>query len=91
MAIDTLKGARRLREAGFNEAHAVIAAVQEGAEGAEFATKADLAVMAAALRAEIARVRAVLKAEIESIKGAVEAAKAGILGRMLQMILSGVL
>ena len=82
MAIDTLKVARRLREAGFNEAQAdaVIAAVQEGAEGAEFATKADLAVLAAELRSEIAAVR-----------GDISAAKSDILGRMLQMVLSAVL
>lgn len=59
MAIDTLKVAKRLREAGFNEAQAeaVTAAVQESAEGADFATKADLAVLAAELRVEIAAVR----------------------------------
>ena len=45
MPIDTLKVAKRLREAGFTEpqAEAVIAAVQEGTEGAELATRADLA------------------------------------------------
>src|SRR5207244_1817855 len=44
MAIDTLKVARRLREAGFSEpqAEAVVSAVQEGTERADFATKADL-------------------------------------------------
>jgi hypothetical protein len=41
MAIDTLKVAKRLREAGFPEpqAEAVIAAVQEGTEAADLATK----------------------------------------------------
>ena len=45
MAIDTLKVAKRLREAGFTEpqAEAVIAAVQEGTEGTELATRPDLA------------------------------------------------
>ena len=56
MAIDRLKVARRLRDAGFSEtqAEAVVAAVQEGSEGADFATKADLAVLSAEFRAEIA-------------------------------------
>ena len=63
MTIDTLKVARRLRDAGFNEAQAdaVVAAVQEGSEGAEFATKADLAILVAELRAEIAAVRSELR------------------------------
>jgi hypothetical protein len=89
MAIDTLKVARRLREAGFNEAQAdaVVAAVQQGAEGAEFATKADLAVLAAELRAEIA----VVRTEIAGIRGEIGAAKSEILGRVFQMILSAVL
>jgi hypothetical protein len=41
MAIDTLKVTKRLREAGFTEpqAEAVIAAVQEGTEAADLATK----------------------------------------------------
>ena len=45
MAIDTLKVARRLREAGFSEpqADALVAAVQESAESADLATKRDLA------------------------------------------------
>ena len=40
MAIDTLKVAKRLREAGFTEsqAEAFTAAVQEGTEGADLAT-----------------------------------------------------
>ena len=44
MAIDTLKVAKRLREAGFTEpqAEAVTAAVQEATEEAEFATKPDI-------------------------------------------------
>jgi hypothetical protein len=52
MAIDTLKLARRLREAGFNEAQAeaVADAVREGAEGADLATKSDLALTTAELR-----------------------------------------
>ena len=55
MAIDTLKFAKRLREAGFSDpqAEAVIATVQEAAAGAEFATKHDLDVGIAALRSEL--------------------------------------
>ena len=75
MAIDTLKVARRLREAGFSEtqAGAVVAAVQEGAEGADFATKSGLAILGA------------------DLKTAIEAAKSEMLGRMFQMILGAVL
>lgn len=104
MAIDTLKVAKRLREAGFNEAQAepVIAAVQESAEGAEFGTKADLAVLTAELRAEIAAVRGDMREmeqrliarignEIAGVRGEVAAAKSEILGRMFQMILGAVL
>src|SRR4051794_6559517 len=60
MAIDTLKLARKLREAGFNEtqAEAVADAVREGAEGADLVTKSDLALTTAELRAEIAALRA---------------------------------
>ena len=52
MAIDTLKIAKRLREAGFSDpqAEAGIATVQEVAEGGEFATKADLKAEITALR-----------------------------------------
>jgi DNA-binding transcriptional MerR regulator len=107
MAIDTLKVARRLREAGFDEAQAdaVIAAVQEGAEGAEFATKADLALLAAELRAEIAAVRSEMRemeqrliariesvrGEITTVRGEIATLKSELLGRMFQMILSAVM
>ena len=100
MAIDTLKVARRLQDAGFNEAQAeaLIAAVQAGAEGADFATRADLAVLrgeiatlAAELRGEIATLAAELRAEIAAVRADVEAAKAEMLMRMLQMILGAVL
>jgi hypothetical protein len=104
MAIDTLKVARRLREAGFNEAQAeaVAVAVQESSEGADLATKGDLSVQRVELRAEIAALRSEMRemetrliARIEAVKTAtetaIEAAKSEILGRMLQMILSAVL
>ncbi len=77
MAIDTLKVAKRLREAGFTEpqAEAVLDAVQEASAGADLATKGDLAEQSAELKAEIAEVRAEiaevrteLKAEIVEVR-----------------------
>lgn len=104
MAIDTLKVARRLREAGFSEpqAEAVVAAVQEGAEGADLATKADLrllgtelraemAALGAELRAEMAALNTQLRAEIRSIRTSIEAAKSEMMSRMAQMVLGAVL
>jgi DNA-binding transcriptional MerR regulator len=72
MAIDTLKVAKRLREAGFTEpqAEAVTAAVQEATEGAELATKADLGELRAELKAEIREAELRLEARIEAIKSA---------------------
>ena len=100
MAIDTLKVAKRLREAGFTEpqAEAVIAAVQEGTEGADFATKPDIAAVRteiAALRAEfkadIGALRAELKADIREaelrLEAKIEAIKADILNRVFSLIL----
>jgi hypothetical protein len=86
MTIDTLKVARRLREAGFSEpqAEAVVAAVQEGAEGADLATKRDLAELAAELRSEMRVMEQRLIARMEAIK-------AEIMSRMMTMILSAVL
>ena len=93
MAIDTLKVAKRLREAGFTEpqAEAVIAAVQEGTESADLPTKQDL-------RAEIADLRNELKAEIADLRSElrqtelrleakIEAIKADILNRVFGLIL----
>lgn len=100
MAIDKLKVAKRLREAGFTEAQAeaVIAAVQEGAERADLATKADLALLNAELRAEIASVRSEMRemeqrlvTRIEAVRTDIEAAKSAMLYRMLQTILGAVL
>ena len=70
MAIDTLKVARRLREAGFNEAQAeaVAVAVQESSEGADLVTKGDLTVQTVELRAEIAAQGAELRAEIAAVR-----------------------
>jgi DNA-binding transcriptional MerR regulator len=103
MAIDTLNLAKRLREAGFNEAQAeaVAAAVREGTEGAELATKSDLALAAAELRAEIANVRAEMREieqrltvrianEISAVRSEIAALKSDLLVRMLQMVLAAV-
>jgi DNA-binding transcriptional MerR regulator len=100
MAIDTLKVAKRLREAGFTEpqAEAVIAAVQEGTEGADLATKMDIADLRTELKAEIADLRTELKAEIADLRSElrqselrleakIEAIKAGILNRIFGLIL----
>ena len=78
MTIDTLKVAKRLREAGFSDpqAEAVIAAVQEGAASADLATKADIA----ALRSELREAELRLEAKIEAIK-------ADILNRVFGLIL----
>ncbi len=69
MPIDTLKLARKLREAGFNEAQAeaVADAVREGTEGADLVTKSDLALTTAELRAEIAALGSELRAEIAAL------------------------
>src|SRR5205807_6925261 len=62
MAIDTLRVAKRLREAGFTDpqAEAVVASTQEAAEGAAFATKADLDSVRGELKAEITALRSEL-------------------------------
>jgi DNA-binding transcriptional MerR regulator len=82
MAIDTLKVAKRLREAGFTEpqAEAVVAAVQEGTEGADLATKADIAELRAELKADIREAELRLEAKIEAIK-------ADIMSRVFSLIL----
>src|SRR5260370_20942302 len=89
MAIETRRVAKRLREAGFTEpqAEAVVAAVQEGTEGANLATKTDIA----GVKAEIATLRAELKAEIREaelrLEAKIEAIKADILNRVFGLIL----
>ena len=70
IAIDTLRVAKRLREAGLTEpqAEAVTAAVQEATQGAELATKADLAEVkadVATLRSELRQSEPRLEAKIE--------------------------
>ena len=104
MAIDTLKVAKRLREAGFTDpqAEAVVAAVQDAAEGAEFATKGDLGEARTELKAEIAELRTELKAGIAAVRSAlreselrlearIEAIKADILNRVFSLILGALI
>ncbi len=69
MPIDTLKLARKLREAGFNEAQAeaVADAVREGTEAADLVTKSDLALTTAELRAEIAGLGSELRSGIAAL------------------------
>ena len=70
MAIDTLQVAKRLREAGFTDpqAEALTAALQQATEGAELATRGDLAEARTELKAKIAELRAELKAEIAELR-----------------------
>jgi DNA-binding transcriptional MerR regulator len=93
MALDTLKLARRLREAGFNEdqAEAVADAVREGSEGADFAKKHDLDVLRLELRAEIAALRSEIREMEQRLVARIEAAKTELMSRMVQMILGAVL
>ena len=73
--IDTLKVARRLRDAGFSEpqADAVVAAVQEAAEGTDAATKGDLVEVQNLLKVDIAEVRTGLKADIAEVRTGLKA------------------
>jgi DNA-binding transcriptional MerR regulator len=96
MAIDTLKVAKRLREAGFTEpqAEAVIAAVQEATEGADLATKIDignlrteLAAFRSELKAEIADLRSELRQVELRLEAKIEAIKGDILNRVFGLIL----
>lgn len=75
LAIDTLKFAKRLREAGFSDpqAEAVVATVQEASAGADLATRSDLAELRSGIRLEIAELRAELKAEIAELRADLKA------------------
>jgi DNA-binding transcriptional MerR regulator len=75
MAIDTLKFAKRLREAGFSDpqAEALVATVQEAAEGSDLVTKADLGEARAELETEISELRAELKADISELRAELKA------------------
>ena len=87
--IDTLKVARRLREAGFTEpqAEAVVAAVLDGTAGADLATKADLAELRGELKADITELRAELRQAELRLEAKIEAIKADILNRVFGLIL----
>ena len=87
--IDTLKVARRLREAGFTEpqAEAVVAAVPDGTAGADLATKADLAELRGELKADITELRAELRQAELRLEAKIEAIKADILNRVFGLIL----
>jgi hypothetical protein len=99
MAIDTLRVAKRLREAGFTEpqAKAVTAAVQEATQGAELATKVDLAEVKAEVaeiktdlaevKADVATLRSELRQSELRLEAKIEAVKADILSRLFSMIL----
>jgi DNA-binding transcriptional MerR regulator len=93
MSIDTLKVARRLREAGFSEpqAEALVEAVREGADDAELATKHGLALLGSALRAEIATVRAEMREMEQRLIAKIEAVTAASMNRVVGMILGTVL
>jgi DNA-binding transcriptional MerR regulator len=82
MAIDTLKFAKRLREAGFSEpqAEALLATVQDTSEGADLVPEAELKAEFAALRSELREVELRLGARIEAVK-------ADILNRIFGLIL----
>ena len=86
MAIDTLKVAKRLREAGFTEpqAEAVIAAVQDGTEGADLATKGDLNEARTALKVEIAELRTELKTKITELRAELKAEIADLRSELRQ-------
>jgi DNA-binding transcriptional MerR regulator len=89
MAIDTLKVAKRLREAGFTEpqAEAVIAPVQDGTETAELATKSDLVGLRVEVKADIASLRSELRETELRLEAKIEAIKADILNRIFGLIL----
>jgi DNA-binding transcriptional MerR regulator len=80
LAIDTLKFAKRLREAGFSDpqAEAVIATVQDASEGADLVTAADLGAVRAELKADIAELRAELKADIAELRAELKAGIAAV-------------
>ncbi|HWB51292.1 MAG TPA: coiled-coil domain-containing protein [Stellaceae bacterium] len=87
MAIDTLKVARRLREAGFTEpqAEAVAEAVRDGADDAELATKQDLKLLSTELRAEIAALRAEMTSEFAAVRAEMASEFAVVRGEMREL------
>jgi DNA-binding transcriptional MerR regulator len=104
MSIDTLKVARRLREAGFTEpqAEAVVDAVREGDENSDVATTQDMALLRTELRAEMAAFRAEVTAEFAAVRAEareaeqrliarMEAIRSELLGKMFSMVVGAVL
>ena len=92
MAIDRLKVARRLQEAGFNEAQAeaLVAAVQEGAERSDPASRADVSEINARVDALSIRLDARFDGLAATLDTRIADAKSEILLRMVQMIVSAV-
>jgi hypothetical protein len=99
MAIDTLKVARRLREAGFTEpqAEAVVEVVRDAGEDADFVTKSDLVLFGTKLRAELGALRADMTAEFAAVRAEareaeqrlnarIETTKAELTARMFSMV-----
>jgi coiled-coil family 90 protein len=84
LAIDTLKVAKRLREAGFSDpqAEAVVATVQEAAEGADLATRSDLAELRSEIKFDLAELRAELKAELAELRVELRAEIAAVRAEM---------
>ena len=93
MAIDTLQMAKRLREAGFTDtqAEAVVASVQEAAQGADFATKRDIDDLRTELKSEIREAELRVEAKIEAIRTDMQALKADILNRVFGLILAALI
>ena len=93
MAIDTLRIAKRLREAGFTDpqAEAVVSAVQEAAEGAEFATKRDVDELRAELKADIREAELRIETKIEALRSDIQVIKADILSRVFGQILGALI
>jgi hypothetical protein len=79
IALDTLKLARRFKEAGVPEAQAevFVDALREARESASasLATKADLELLGAALKTDLELLRVTLKADIETVKADIEAVR----------------
>ena len=84
LAIDTLKVAKRLREVGFSDpqAEAVVATVQEAAEGADLATRSDLAELRSEIKFDLAELRAELKAELAELRVELRAEIAAVRAEM---------
>jgi hypothetical protein len=89
-ALDTLRIAKRMKDAGFTDAQAeVFAEVMRDAQSdwrGDLATKADLQALESALRADIENLRRELKAEIENVRGELKAGIAEVKFELLRWI-----